>query len=46
MLAFRHPLQFTKSPFNTTLLNLVFVHFFFKDACHDFTQLLAFFFSL
>ncbi|EEK09284.1 hypothetical protein STRSA0001_0748 [Streptococcus salivarius SK126] len=36
----------TYTSFHTTLLNLVFVHFFFKDGCHDFTQLLAFFFSL
>ena len=28
------------------IFSLVFVHFFFKDGCHDFTQLLAFFFSL
>ena len=31
----------TYTSFHTTLLNLVFIHFFFKDVCHDFTELLA-----
>ena len=32
--------------FDTTLFNFVFVHLFFKDICHNLTQLFSFFFSL
>ena len=35
--------MYSYTSFDTTLFNLVFVHLFFKDVCHDFTKLFSLF---